>query len=249
MPRGQVTEQIWRSKTAYPGTSRRFWLYVPAQYQPDVKANLLVVHDGLRYLAPPVNAPVVLDNLIADRRIPPTIAVFVMPGAPGPGTPVWGGNDNRSVEYDTIDDRYATFLVDELLAPIERTYAITHDPTRRALGGLSSGGLCAFTVAWHRPDMFGGVISHCGSFVDIRGGHTYPSLIRRTERKPLRVHLQSGAHDLDTIFGSWPLANQSMAAALTYRGYDHQFDMGYGGHNLAHAAATLPDTLRWLWTR
>ena len=117
----------------------------------------------------------------------------------------------------------------------------------RAICGLSSGGICAFNVAWERPDVFGKVVSHCGSFVNIRGGHLLASAVRAGPSKPLRVFLQSGAHDLDIVFGNWPHANRELAAALTYQGCAHQLVIGAGGHSLAHGGAIFPDTLRWLW--
>ena len=113
--------------------------------------------------------------------------------------------------------------------------------------GASSGGICAWTVAWERPDQFQKVVSHVGSFTNIRGGHVYPALIRKTERKPLRVFLQDGKNDLDNLHGSWPLANQQMAAALSFMKYDYRFVFGNGGHNYIHGGAIFPETLRWLW--
>ena len=117
----------------------------------------------------------------------------------------------------------------------------------RAIAGISSGGICAWTVAWERPDAFRKVLSHVGSFTNIRGGHVYPALIRKAERKPIRVFLQEGENDLDNLFGSWPLANRQMAAALKFAGYEHKFVMGKDGHNSRHGGAILPESLRWLW--
>lgn len=247
VPRGIVTQHRLTGSNVYPGVERDYWLYVPQQHDGSRPACLMVFQDGYAYLDAKVNAPIVFDNLIQRGEMPVTIGLFVNAGEKGPGAPVYGGDTNRSDEYDSLDDRYARFLVDELLPEFAARVTITNDPAGRAICGLSSGGICAFTVAWHRPDVFGKVVSHCGSFADIRGGHTYPSMIRRTERKPLRVFLQSGARDVDTIYGSWPLANQAMAAALAYRDYDYRFEFGEGGHTLMHGGAIFPDTLRWLW--
>ena len=155
----------------------------------------------------------------------------------------------RSLEYDTCSARYVGFLVEELLPTVEAELgcSLTNDPTRRAICGISSGGICAFSAAWHRPDVFGGVISHCGSFTNIRGGHNYPYLVRSTERKPIRVFLQSGALDGNIVFGNWPLANQQMASALEFAGYDYRFEFGEGGHNLCHGGALFADAMRFLW--
>ena len=207
----------------------------------------MIFQDGADYLGPSVNAPVVFDNLIHKRSMPVTIGLFVNPGDKGPGMPIWGGNDNRSFEYDSLGDQYARFLIHELIPEIEKQYRIVSHPAGRGICGKSSGGICAFTAAWERPDAFRKVISHCGSFVNIRGGHNYPALIRKTETKPLRIFLQTGANDVDLIFGSLPIANQDMAAALAYKEYDYQFVFGEGGHTHKHCGAIFPETLRWLW--
>jgi enterochelin esterase family protein len=207
----------------------------------------MVFQDAQLYLGPDVNAPIVFDNLIHKGEMPVTIGVFVNPGDKGTGMPIWGGNDNRSLEYDSLNDHYARFLLEELLPEVEKDYVITHDPAGRAICGISSGGICAFTVAWERPDAFSKVVSHCGSFTNVRGGHNYPSLIRKSPAKPLRVFLQSGTNDFNLVFGNWPIANQDMASALAYKGYDYQFVFGEGGHTLKHGGAIFPDTLRWLW--
>jgi enterochelin esterase family protein len=247
VPRGAVTRFQWTSDRTYPGTERAYWLYVPRQYDRSRPACPMVFQDAELYLGPEVNVPIVFDNLIHQRAMPVAIGLFVNPGDKGPGLPIWGGSDNRNVEYDSLSDRYARFLIEELLPEVERRYSITPDPAGRAICGVSSGGICAFTVAWERPDAFRKVVSHCGSFADIFGGHNYPSLIRKTERKPIRVFLQTGARDIDVIFGNWPLANREMAAALAYKGYDHQFVFGEGGHTLKHGGAIFPETMRWLW--
>jgi enterochelin esterase family protein len=248
VPRGEVSKHHFKSAKIYPGVERDYWLYVPKQYDKTNPACLMVFQDGGAYLhGPDVKAATVFDNLIHKKEMPVTIGLFVNPGDKGPGNPVYGGTDNRSLEYDSLGDRYARFLIEELLPEVQQTYNITADPAGRAVCGISSGGICAFTVAWERPDAFGKVVSHCGSFANIRGGHAYPSLVRGTEKKPIRVFLQSGAKDCDVVFGNWPLANQDMAAALKYRGYDYQFVFGEGGHSLRHGGAIFPDTLRWLW--
>lgn len=247
VPSGQLTQFRWESEHIYPGTTRDYWLYVPQQYDGAQPACLMVFQDATLYLGPDINTPVVFDNLIHKGEMPVTIGLFVSPGDKGPGMPIYGGADNRSIEYDSLGGTYARFLLEELLPAVEKNYRIGSDPAERAICGISSGGICAFTVAWERPDAFGKVVSHCGSFTNIRGGHQYPSLIRRSERKPLRIFLQSGANDLDVIFGHWPSANQDMAAALAYRDYDYQFVFGEGGHTLKQGGAIFPDTLRWLW--
>jgi enterochelin esterase-like enzyme len=247
VPRGTLTAQRCAPGHVYPGVAHDYTLYVAAQVDPARPAALIVFQDGARYLGPEANAATVLDNLIARGDLPPLVAVFVEPGAEGPGLPIYGGSGNRSIEYDSLGDAYARFLIDELLPEATRGLNVSGDPAQRAICGLSSGGLCAFNVAWERPDAFGKVISHCGSFVDIRGGHALAPAVRRAERRNLRVFLETGEHDLNIVFGDWPNANRALASALAYRGYEHQLVVGQGGHSLRHGGALLPDTLRWLW--
>lgn len=251
----------WESKI-FEGTTRDWWVYVPAQFKPDGSAALMVFQDGHDYIGPGGNwrAPVVFDNLIARGEMPPTVAVFINPGhklKPGEdiATVKWKA-DNRSFEYDSLSDRYARFLMEEILPEVEKKWPLTKDPEMRAIGGASSGGICAFTVAWERPDAFRKVFSTIGSFTNIRGGHVYPSLIRMAERKPVRVFLEGASGDLDNRFGNWPLANQQMYAALKFSKYDVRFEYAEHpdgtpafGHNSQHGGSIFPDALRWLWRK
>jgi enterochelin esterase-like enzyme len=246
VPKGEIIAFHWDSPLIYPGVGRDYWVYVPQQYTASQPAGLMVFQDGKGYLGGSVQVPTVFDNLIHSGEMPVTIGLFVMPGDKGPGN-LYGGTDNRSIEYDSLGDRYVRLLIEELIPELEKTWLISADPANRAICGMSSGGICAFNAAWERPDVFGKVVSHCGSFTDIRGGHVFPTLVRKTPRKPLRVFLQSGIHDVDVIFGSWPIANQDMAAALAYREYDYQFVFGAGYHTLKHGGAIFPETMRWLW--
>jgi len=248
-PRGNVASfRDWDRSLVFEGTRRDLWIYTPAGFDPAGPAPaLMVFNDGGGYLDRngPVRAAAVLDTLIAKGEAPPTIGVFVMPGR-REGVP---DQQNRSVEYDSCTDDYVRFLLEDLLPFVETEIgcALTTDPAWRTICGISSGGICAFTAAWHRPDAFGRVISHCGSFTAIRGGHNYPFLIRSTPKKPVRVWMQSGENDADILFGSWPLANKEVAAALQFAGYEVKFVFGEGGHNLRHGGAVFADTLRWLW--
>lgn len=253
VPVGKVTEHVWKS-TIFPGTIRRYWVYVPAQYKPETPAAVMVFQDGHTYVGEKgkFRAPIVMDNLIAAKEMPVTIGIFIDPGHKKeqlPEKPGWQPQpENRSFEYDTLSDQYARFLLDEILPEVAKSYKLTDDPEQRAICGISSGGICAWTVAWERPDAFRKVLSHVGSFTNIRGGHVYHAQIRKTKpAKPIRVYLQDGSGDLDNEAGNWPLANQEMAAALKFAKYDHQFVYGTGGHNDIHGAAVLPDAMRWLW--
>lgn len=252
VPTGTVTPMpAWRSRI-FPNTTRDWWVYVPAQYKPDGTAAVMVFQDGRNYINPKGNwrAPIVLDNLIARGEMPVTVAIFVDPGHdPSKGAPKNpGSGSNRSLEYNSLGDRYAQFLLEEILPEVEKTHPLSRDPERRALCGSSSGGIASFTVAWERPDQFRKVLSTIGSFVNLAGGDAYPALIRKTERKPLRVFLEDASGDLDNPFGNWPIANQQMHAALRYMGYDVRLDYAEGyGHSAAHGGSLFPDALRWLW--
>ncbi len=249
VPEGTVTQFRWVSKKVYPGTERDCWVYVPAQYDGSEPACVMVFQDGGGYVSKTrsFRAPVVFDNLIHKKEMPVTIGIFLNPGVIPPVKKGGMPRRNRSFEYDTVSGQYARFLLEEILPEVGKKYKLTDDPDKRAICGISSGGICAWTVAWERPDMFRKVLSHVGSFTNIRGGHVYPAIIRKTERKPIRVFLQEGSNDLDNLHGNWPLSNQQMAAALKFSGYDYKFAYGDGGHNGRHGGAILPDSLRWLW--
>lgn len=252
VPRGTVTEHVWKSEI-FPDTIRRYWVYVPQQYDANRPTALMVFQDGHAYVSETgqFRVPIVFDNLIHQGDIPPIIGIFIDPGHKQetlPEKPGWNPRpENRSFEYDTLSDQYARFLLEEILPEVGKHYNLTEDPEQRAIGGISSGGICAWTVAWERPDAFRKVLSHVGSFTNIRGGHVYHALIRKTPPKPIRVFLQDGSGDLDNQHGNWPLANQQMAASLNFAKYDYKFVYGEGGHNGIHGGAILPNSLRWLW--
>jgi enterochelin esterase-like enzyme len=229
----------------FPGTTRRYWVYVPAHYSPSAPASLMVFQDGHLYLDPDgiFRAGVVFDNLIHAGEMPVTVGVFVDPGEP----------DNRNAEYDAFDAAYADFLLTEILPNVQANYSITDDPDHWGICGGSAGGNCALTVAWHRPDRFRRVLSFQGSFEQIPGGNPYPRLVPKTPRKPLRIFLSAETRDLswnEPLF-NWFSSNLHVAAALAERGYDVRLVVGDGEHTLRpggnHGAVILPDALRWLW--
>jgi len=248
VPKGAVTKYEWTSKI-FPGTVRDYWVYVPAQYDPGRPTCVMIFQDGGGYVAEDGRwrVPVVFDNLIHKHEMPVAIGIFINPGVLPARSDSEQARYNRSFEYDALGDRYARFLLDEILPEVGRHYNLSSDPNDRAISGLSSGGICAFTAAWNRPDAFHRVLSFIGSFTNLRGGEIYPSLIRKTEPKPLRVFLQDGKNDLNLYAGNWYIANQDMASALEYAGYDSTFVVGTEGHNAKHGTAILPDALRWLW--
>jgi len=222
---------------------------VPAQYKADKAACVMVFQDGGSYVSEEgsFRVPVVFDNMIHQGKMPVTIAILINPGA---FPAVAAGKDpisNRSFEYDTLSDQYARFLLEEILPAVGEKYRLATAPECRAICGISSGGICSWIVAWERPDAFGKVLSHVGSFANIRGGHVCPFLIRKTPRKPIRIFLQAGSNDLDRDWGHWALANLQMAAALNFAGYDYRLDYGDGAHDGQHGGAILPESLTWLW--
>ncbi|MBL9152097.1 MAG: esterase family protein [Verrucomicrobiales bacterium] len=249
VPKGTVTQAKWTTSRIFPGTERDYWVYVPAGHDSSKPACVMVFFDGGGFVNEKgaFRVPTVFDNLIQAGEIPPTIGIFVNPGVVPPAKAGQEGRKNRSFEYDTLSDQNPRFLIEELLPEVAKTHRLSDNPDCRAVCGNSSGGIAAFTVAWERPDVFRKVVSHIGSFTNIRGGHVYPALIRKTEPKPLRVFLQEGENDLDNLHGNWPLANRQMEAALKFAKYDHKVVFGTGGHSGKHGGAIFPDTLRWLW--
>lgn len=251
VPQGKVTSGKFSDSEIFPGTVRDYSVYVPAQYKADEPAALMVFQDGRGYsdLKRSYRVPTVFDNLIHQKAIPVTIAVFVNPGTIPPTAPGAAGRSNRSFEYDSLGDRYANFLVDEFLPVALKGLNVSTDPAKRAVCGISSSGICAFTVAWEKPEQFGKVLSHIGSFTNIRGGWAYPGLVRKTKEKPkaIKVYLQEGVNDLNNLHGNWPLGNKDLAAALQFAGYTYKLEMTDGGHSSKWGGEVFPDALRWLW--
>ena len=233
----------WDESRIYPDTKRDIRISMPAKIGGDL--GLLVCQDGKDYVDSEgaVRAIQVLDSLMHRGEIPPTVGVFIDPGQ-SESEP-----RQRNLEYDAMNDSYVTMIEDEVLPIVERKFDLrfSKDPAQRVAMGISSGGICAFNMAWQRPESFGKVISHCGSFVNISGGHEYPLLVRNEARKPIKVFLQSGAGDVDIPLGNWPMANQQMAAALEFAGYDYRFEFGTGGHNRRHGGALFAESMRWLY--
>ncbi len=276
VPRGRLEGPFEFHSRILAGTVRRYWIFVPAQYSAETPANVLVFQDGQRATNPEgaLRVPQVMENLIHKREMPVTIGIFITPGHLGetyPDNLGMGNPDHRAAEYDALSDSYARFLIEELLPEVGKKYRLADDPEKRAIGGTSSGAICAFTVAWQRPDAFRKVISMIGSYTSIGyrpaaggapmqpGGDLYPTLIRKNPIKPIRIFLQDGSGDLDNEHGNWFLANQQMLAAFEYANanadrqhvggarYDVNHVWGDGAHSDAHGGAILPDVLRWLW--
>ncbi len=255
VPHGVVEGPIIFKSRIFTNTIRKYWVYVPAQYDATKPACVLVFQDGHR--AQNTNGvlrlPIVMDNLIAKKEMPVTIGIFITPGARDVEDYDYFKNrdaNNRSVEYDSLGDKYAKFLDDEMLPEVGRKYNLTQDPEGRAIGGTSSGAICAFNVAWERPDRFRKVISCIGSFTDIRGGHVYPQRIRESEKKPIRVFIEDTLHDNPNPNNpqrDWHLQNVAMVDALQARGYEMDYVFAEGTHGDNHGGSIMPRMLKWLW--
>ena len=249
VPEGKLSEKIVHTSKIYDGMRTDYWIYVPAQYDPKTPVALMVWHDGQGLVARDGGSRLqnVVDNLIHQKKIPVMINVFISPGK-------IGERAMRSVLYDTVSDKHARFLRDEILADVEAKYNIRKDGYSRGIAGNSSGGISAFNVAWWQPEQFSRVLSRIGSFTSIQwhpgeidGGNVYPNMIRKQPKRNVRVWLQDGSEDLENSHGSWPLQNIQMANSLKMRDYDFHLSFGTGTHNGAHGNAESPEELTWLW--
>jgi gluconolactonase len=250
VPKGEIISFTFSGSKIFPGTTRECVVYVPAQYKPDKPACVYVNQDGIQW-----NAPTVFDNLIHNKEIPVTIGVFVTPGK------VFADSNksaiprfNRSFEYDGLGDAYARFILNEIFPEVEkkktrdgRPIKLSKNGNDRAIGGSSSGAICAFTAAWEKPEEFSRVFSAIGTYTGLRGGDRYPILIRKYEPKPIRIFLQDGRNDLNIYGGDWFKANEDMESALTFAGYEVDHEWGDDGHNGNHGTAIFPKVMRWLW--
>ena len=274
VPSGTLSPKLVHTSKIYDGMKSDYWIYVPAQYDPHTPAALMVFQDGQSYIArdsgiPALNA---IDNLIAQKKIPVMICVFISPGdiESSPNTPTYNfvkaysdkwkrtmKDSMRSTLYDTVSNRYITFLRDEVLAEVSAKYNVRKDAYSRAITGSSSGGICSFNAAWQMPDQFSRVITWIGSFTAIQwhedpanpdGGQDYPEKVLRESHRNIRVWMQDGSEDQENDrYGSWPLANIRLANALKLKDYDFHFSFGKGTHSSAQGAAEFPEEMIWLW--
>ncbi len=274
VPTGKLSEKITHTSKIYDGMKSEYWIYVPAQYDPNTPAAVMVFQDGGGYKDRDGNIPVLgaIDNLIAQHKIPVMICIFIDPGdiSGSPGTLTYNfvkaysdkwhrtlKDSMRSTLYDTVSDRYPRFLRDEILAEVGAKYNLRKDAYSHAITGLSSGGICSFNAAWQMPGLFSRVISWIGSFESIQwkedpaipdGGQDYSDKVLREPHRNMRVWLQDGSNDLENPkYGDWPMANIRLANSLKTGDYDFHFSFGKGTHNPGHGAAQFPEEMIWLW--
>jgi gluconolactonase len=247
VPKGTLTQHTLAPGKYYPGTPHNYQIYVPSQYNASRPTPFMIFLDGNGYAGDGIRVPVVFDNLIAKGDLPPMIGIFINPGVLPSGSEQAQNRYERIVQYDSLTPRYSSFLVDELIPAVAKSYNLSNDPNDRGIAGSSTGGVGAFVAAWNRPDQFRRVITLIGSFGNFRGADRLPGLIRKTEPKPIRIVMQTGRQDLNNYAGSWYIENPRMAAALEFAGYDVRLELGEEAHNARHGAHVMPDMLRWLW--
>lgn len=259
VPKGELSDRMVNvSKKIYEGMETNYWVYLPAQYDPSKPAALMVWQDGhlligrndeeICILCPGlVRILEVTDNLLYRGEIPVMVHLFVQPGT-------LNGESMRSMQYDSVTDRYPRFLVEELLPEVYAKYNIRRDGYSHAIQGQSSGGIAAFNAGWHFPGQFSRIASQHGTFTAVafrnqepEAGHVYPTWVRREPRKNLRVWISHGTEDYENEWGSWPTQNLQMANSLKFRGYDFRYYLGNGDHHAAIWAAKLPEAMTWLW--
>jgi enterochelin esterase family protein len=262
VPKGEIRGPFTLPSKVYAGTQHTYWVYVPAQYDPGVPASLMIFQDGQAFMNPTgdIRAQNVMDNLIYRREIPVMLAVFINPGRtpeqPEPNAQEWGDRTtNRPTEYNSLDDKYARVITEELMPVLYKEYNISKDPEQHGIGGSSSGAIAAFTVAWERPNDFRKVLSNVGSFVNLRGGHVYPDKVLESQKKPLRVYLCDGRNDNRGVGRGgaydekrdWFFQNVRLMKALTQKGYDVNYSWGMNLHGQKFGGAIFPEMMRWLW--
>jgi enterochelin esterase-like enzyme len=252
VPKGQVSEKHTLTSKIYDGMKADFWFYAAPGIDANVPAPVMIWQDGqnaARGDLGPLRLFTVTENLVAQKRIPPMVHIMIAPGT------ATDGKAMRSVEYDTVSDKYDHFLLEEVLPEVEKVYKLRHDGYSRAIAGESSGGICSLNAAWWMPDQFARVHSAIGSFTSIQwhpelkqdGGNLFPFMVRKLPKRNIRMWMSDGSDDLENDHGSWPLQNIELANSLKRREYDFHFRFGVATHDSAQAALDLPESLAWLW--
>ena len=257
-PKGTVTRFVLPPGKIYPGVPHNCQVYVPAQYDASKPTPFMIFLDGggsANVNGNGVKAPVVFDNLIAKKEIPPMIAIFIDPGILPAVDPAAQRRFERIFEYDSINGRFGQFLIDELIPEVAKKYNLSKNPDDRAIQGASTGAVGAFMAAWEHPDQFHRVMSFIGTFVAMKGADTMLAIVRKSEPKPIRIIMQDGRNDhllpdhpFGTFFaGSWSTNYQALYEDLRFAGYDVKYELGESGHDGRQTSVIFPDMMRWLW--
>ncbi len=252
VPKGTLSEKHSIVSKVYDGMKADFWYYASPGVEAAVPSPLMIWQDGQGIIAgdlAKLRLFTVTENLIAQKLIPPMVHVLIAPGF----TP--DGKAMRSIEYDTVSDRYNRFLTDEVLPQVEKAYKLRPDGYSRGIAGESSGAICALNSAWFAPDKFTRVHSTIGSYTSIQwrpedkldGGNLFPYMVRKQPKRNIRIWMSDGQDDLENNHGSWPLQNIQLANSLKMREYDFHFRFGLATHDSAQAGIDLPESLAWLW--
>jgi enterochelin esterase family protein len=252
VPKGKLSDKQTIVSKIYDGMKADYWYYASPGVDPNVPAPLMVWQDGQGIIAgdlAKLRLFTVTENLVAQKLIPPMVHILIAPGfSPDSKT-------MRSIEYDTVSDRYDRFLLEEVLPEVEKVYKLRPDGYSRGIAGESSGGICSLNAAWFMPEKFARVHSTIGSYTSIQwhpedkldGGNLYPFMVRKLPKRNIRIWMSDGADDLENNHGSWPLQNIELANSLKMREYDFHFRFGAATHDSAQAALDLPESLAWLW--
>jgi len=252
VPEGKLSEKHTITSKIYDGMKADFWYYASPGVDPNAPAPLMIWQDGQNLIAGDLSKLrlfTVTENLVAQKAIPPMVHVLIAPGFSPEGKAM------RSIEYDTVSDRYDRFLLEEVLPEVAKEYKLRDDGYSRGIAGESSGGICSLNAAWFMPDKFSRVHSTIGSYTSIQwhpedkqdGGNLYPFMVRKMPKRNIRIWMSDGTDDLENDHGSWPLQNIQLANSLKMRQYDFHFRFGVATHDSAQAALDLPESLAWLW--
>jgi enterochelin esterase family protein len=252
VPKGKLSEKQTIVSKIYDGMKADYWYYASPGVDPNVPAPLMIWQDGQGLITGDLSKLrlfTVTENLIAQKLLPPMVHILIAPGFSPDNKPM------RSIEYDTVSDRYNRFLLEEVLPQVEKVYKLRQDGYSRGIAGESSGGICSLNSAWFMPDKFARVHSTIGSYTSIQwrpedkldGGNLYPFMVRKQPKRNIRIWMSDGADDLENNHGSWPLQNIQLANSLKMREYDYHFRFGLATHDSAQAGIDLPESLTWLW--
>ncbi len=240
------SEPNFTSSKILPGSTHRYHIYVPTQYDPSKPAALYVQQDSLLGVAPEA-----FERLIDEGAMPVCIGLGVESGFFPPSRPDGEQRSTRSQEYDGLGPNYANFIIEELLPFIKKEFGlnISDSPDMHLISGCSSGGICSWNAAWERNDFFRRVYMSSPTFSSFRGGDSMTVLMRKYETKPIRAYMIVGTDDMHNSAGDWYLEALSAEAAMKHAGYDFAFETFQDGlHGAGYQEITVFErAMRFLW--